>query len=93
MWRRGGPACQTRLWGDRRGWCGGRYGRLRNARAEWSGRAVGRVGQGAISGYLGPKEPRNLSTAPERNTGLHALIGEAFDNLTRKYGKHLAREC
>jgi hypothetical protein len=54
-----------------------------------AGRAPARVGKKAVSGYFS----RELSQAVhllavEQNTSLQALLGEALDDLLRKYGKH-----
>lgn len=52
-------------------------------------RAAARVGLKAVSGYFSPDVSRALrSLALERETSLLALMGEAFDDLLRKYGKH-----
>ncbi len=52
-------------------------------------RVVARVGKKAISGYFSPELSRALHLlALEQNTSLQALMGEAFDDLMRKYGKH-----
>ncbi len=52
-------------------------------------RAATRVGKKAISGYFSPDLSRALHIlALERDTSLQALMGEAFDDLMRKYAKH-----
>jgi hypothetical protein len=53
------------------------------------GRTPARVGKKAVSGYFS----RQLSMAihllaVEQDTSLQALLGEALDDLLRKYGKH-----
>ncbi len=54
-----------------------------------SHRAAARIGLKAVSGYFSPDVSRSLrSLALERETSLQALMGEAFDDLLRKYGKH-----
>ena len=53
------------------------------------GRTAARVGKKAISGYFSPDVSRGLHLlAIEQETSLQALMGEAFDDLMRKYGKH-----
>lgn len=48
-----------------------------------------RRGKKAISGYFSPEVSRALHMlALERDTSLQALMGEAFDDLMRKYGRH-----
>lgn len=48
-----------------------------------------RAGKKAISAYFSPDVSRALHTlALEQETTLQALMGEAFDDLMRKYGKH-----
>jgi hypothetical protein len=48
-----------------------------------------RRGKKAISGYFSPEVSRALHIlALERDTSLQALMGEAFDDLMRKYGRH-----
>ena len=48
-----------------------------------------RRGKKAISGYFSPDVSRALHMlALERDTSLQALMGEAFDDLLRKYGRH-----
>jgi hypothetical protein len=52
-------------------------------------RPVTRAGKKAISGYFTRELSRALHLlALEQNTSLQALMGEAFDDLMRKYGKH-----
>jgi hypothetical protein len=54
-----------------------------------SGRTKGRIGKKAVSGYFSPEVSRGLHLlALEQGTSLQALMGEAFDDLMRKYGKH-----
>jgi len=48
-----------------------------------------REGKKAVSGYFSPEVSRGLHLlAIEQGTSLQALMGEAFDDLMRKYGKH-----
>jgi hypothetical protein len=48
-----------------------------------------RVGKKAVSGYFSPDVSRGLHLlALEQGSSLQALMGEAFDDLMRKYGKH-----
>lgn len=48
-----------------------------------------REGKKAVSGYFSPEVSRGLHLlALEQGTSLQALMGEAFDDLMRKYGKH-----
>lgn len=48
-----------------------------------------RIGKKAVSGYFSPDVSRGLHLlALEQGTSLQALMGEAFDDLMRKYGKH-----
>lgn len=52
-------------------------------------KAIGRVGKKAISGYFSPEVSRGLHMLGlEIGLSLQALMGEAFDDLMRKYGKH-----
>lgn len=52
-------------------------------------RAAARIGKKAISGYFSPEMSRGLHMlALEQGSSLQALMGEAFDDLMRKYGKH-----
>jgi hypothetical protein len=62
---------------------------------EWEGPqsatsgSPGRIGKKAVSGYFSPEVSRGLHLlALEQETSLQALMGEAFDDLMRKYGKH-----
>ena len=49
----------------------------------------GRGGKKAVSGYFSPEVSRGLHMlALEQGSNLQALMGEAFDDLMRKYGKH-----
>jgi hypothetical protein len=52
-------------------------------------RSPARIGKKAVSGYysLGLSQALNM-LALERNTSLQAVLGEAIDDLFRKYGKH-----
>jgi hypothetical protein len=53
------------------------------------GRAPARVGKKAVGGYYSPQLSQTLNIlALEQNTTLQALLGEAIDDLMRKYGKH-----
>lgn len=53
------------------------------------GRTQARVGKKAVGGYFSPELSRTLNIlALEQNTTLQALLGEAIDDLMRKYGKH-----
>lgn len=48
-----------------------------------------RIGKKAISGYFSPEVSRGLHMLGlEQGVSLQALMGEAFDDLMRKYGKH-----
>ena len=50
---------------------------------------AGRQGKKAISGYFSPDVSKGLHLlALEQESNLQALMGEAFDDLMRKYGKH-----
>ena len=54
-----------------------------------STKAPARIGKKAVSGYFSPEMSRGLHLlALEQGTSLQALMGEAFDDLMRKYGKH-----
>jgi hypothetical protein len=54
-----------------------------------STRAFARSGKKAVSGYFSPEASRQLHIlALENGVSLQALMGEAFDDLMRKYGKH-----
>ena len=53
------------------------------------GRTPARVGKKAVGGYFSPQLSQALNIlALEQNTTLQGLLGEAFDDLMRKYGKH-----
>jgi hypothetical protein len=59
------------------------------AAAASAGKAPARIGKKAISGYFSPEVSRGLHMlALEQGSSLQALMGEAFDDLMRKYGKH-----
>jgi hypothetical protein len=52
-------------------------------------RATIRSGKKAVSGYFSGDLSRALHRlALERDLSLQALMGEAFDDLLRKYGRH-----
>jgi hypothetical protein len=52
-------------------------------------KAASRQGKKAISGYFSPEMSRALHiVALEQGSSLQAVMGEAFDDLMRKYGKH-----
>lgn len=52
-------------------------------------KAPARIGKKAVSGYFSPDVSRGLHLlALEQGSSLQALMGEAFDDLMRKYGKH-----
>lgn len=52
-------------------------------------RAPARTGKKAVGGYFSPELSMALNMlALERNLTLQAVLGEAFDDLLRKYGKH-----
>ncbi len=54
-----------------------------------SAKSPGRTGKKAVSGYFSAEVSRGLHLlALEQDTSLQALMGEAFDDLMRKYGKH-----
>ncbi len=54
-----------------------------------TGRAASRIGKKAVSGYFSAEASRALHMlALELGTSLQALMGEAFDDLLRKYGRH-----
>lgn len=56
---------------------------------EAPGAAVGRIGKKAVSAYFSREMSRALHLlALEQDRSLQALMGEAFDDLLRKYGKH-----
>jgi hypothetical protein len=51
--------------------------------------APGRSGKKAVSAYFSREMSRALHLlALEHSLSLQALMGEAFDDLLRKYGKH-----
>ena len=53
------------------------------------GRALDRVGKKEVGGYFSHQMSQDLTIlALEQNTTLQALLGEAIDDLMRKYGKH-----
>jgi hypothetical protein len=53
------------------------------------GRTPARVGKKAVGGYFSPQLSQALNIlALEQDTTLQALLGEAIDDLMRKYGKH-----
>lgn len=53
------------------------------------GRAPARIGKKAVGGYYSPQLSQALNIlALEQDTTLQALLGEAIDDLMRKYGKH-----
>ena len=48
-----------------------------------------RDGKRAVSGYFSPSVSQGLNIlAREQSVTLQALLGEAFDDIMRKYGKH-----
>ena len=48
-----------------------------------------RAGKKAVAGYFSPELSRALNIlAIEQDKSLQALLGEAIDDLMRKYGKH-----
>jgi hypothetical protein len=52
-------------------------------------RIAARAGKKAVSGYFSRDVSRGLHLlALEHGVSLQALMGEAFDDLMRKYGKH-----
>ncbi len=52
-------------------------------------RTPARVGKKAVSGYFSQELSRALHMlALEEDTSLQALLGEAIDDLLRKYGRH-----
>lgn len=58
-------------------------------RGSGGGKSPARIGKKAVSGYFSPEVSRGLHIlALELETSLQALMGEAFDDLMRKYGKH-----
>lgn len=53
------------------------------------GRTPARIGKKAVGGYFTPQLSQALNIlALEQETTLQALLGEAIDDLMRKYGKH-----
>jgi hypothetical protein len=59
------------------------------AAAAAPGRTPARVGKKAVSGYFSPELSRAIHMLGlEQNLSLQALLGEALDDLLRKYGKH-----
>lgn len=57
--------------------------------AAGASRSAARAGKKAVSGYFSPEASRALHLlALEQESSLQALMGEAFDDLMRKYGKH-----
>jgi hypothetical protein len=54
-----------------------------------STRTAGRRGKKALVGYFSQEMSKRLHMlALEQDVSLQALMGEAFDDLMRKYGKH-----
>ncbi len=52
-------------------------------------RSVARIGKKVVSGYFSVEMRRELHLLGlEHDKSLQALMGEAFDDLLRKYGKH-----
>ncbi len=50
---------------------------------------AGRHGKKAVTGYFSREMSKGLNLlALEQDVSLQALMGEAFDDLMRKYGKH-----
>ena len=48
-----------------------------------------RTGKKTVAGYFSPELSRALNIlAIEQDKSLQALLGEAIDDLLRKYGKH-----
>ncbi len=48
-----------------------------------------RTGKKAVAGYFSPELSRALNILRiEQDKSLQALLGEAIDDLLRKYGKH-----
>ena len=57
--------------------------------ATGAGRTPARVGKKSIGGYFSPELSRSLNMlAVEQDQSLQALLGEALDDLMRKYGRH-----
>jgi hypothetical protein len=53
------------------------------------GKPSARAGKKVVSGHFSLEMSRALHLlAVEQSTSLQALMGEAFDDLMRKYGKH-----
>lgn len=53
------------------------------------GRTPARVGKKAVSGYFSLELSQALNMlALEQGASLQAVLGEAIDDLLRKYGKH-----
>jgi hypothetical protein len=53
------------------------------------GRTPARIGKKAVSGYFSLELSQALNMlALERGASLQAVLGEAIDDLLRKYGKH-----
>lgn len=54
-----------------------------------AGKSPARIGKKAVSGYFSPEMSHALHIlALDQRTSLQALMGEALDDLLRKYGKH-----
>lgn len=52
-------------------------------------KAASRAGKKAVSGYFSHELSRGLHIlALEQDSNLQAVMGEAFDDLLRKYGRH-----
>ena len=52
-------------------------------------RPVARIGKKVVSGYFSVEMRRELHLLGlEQDKSLQSLMGEAFDDLFRKYGKH-----
>jgi hypothetical protein len=59
------------------------------AAAVVSARTPARIGKKAVSGYFSPELSQAVHMLGlEQNLSLQALLGEALDDLLRKYGKH-----
>lgn len=53
------------------------------------GKTPARVGKKVVGGYFSPELSRALHMlALEQNTSLQAVLGEALDDVLRKYGRH-----
>ena len=64
-------------------------GALEQLPPQASVRTPARTGKKAVSGYFSANLSRALHVlALEQGSSLQALLGEAFDDLFRKYGKH-----